>query len=341
MIRTVTINTIEIILLLLFIFYLYLVLRKMVMAYYNHRKRIWRKEIKYAVLQCIKEGNCTDNVFPDKPIVYEAIEELLISYMNVLKGKLSRKRLSVFAAHYFTSYYKKKLHHYRFSVRYNTLLMINKFSISTIQDELLTMLNRKNTTDVERFEIYRILASFQYGGLQQILCGSDRLPDILYRDIFQRLNDQMIQGYVNSFEKCSNPLQYNLVDILGVKGDFRSIPLLERLLHEEDEELRIRGLKAISKIGHIQNKEIILSFLSSEIWQERMMAAKVMGTIHSSLYLLPLTKLLSDPAWWVRATAAQGILRYRNGIKILRRIAQTGKDPFARDMAREWLERVV
>ncbi|WP_442599855.1 HEAT repeat domain-containing protein [Neobacillus sp. D3-1R] len=341
MLRTFTINAIFTVLIILFIFYFYLVLRKIITSLYRYQKRSWRKKVKLAVLQCVKNGDCKQDIFPNRRIVLEVIEELLSDYMNVLKGNRSRKRISEFASHYFTSFYKDRLRHFRFSVRYNTLLMIDKFCMTSLEDELLLILTKKKVTDIERFEIYRILAAFQYKGLKAILCESERLADMVYRDIFHRINDEILQDYVATYETCSKPLQLNLVDVLGDKRDFRALSLLEQLLKEEDMELRIRALKAISKIGQIHNRECILSFTASDSWQERMMAAKVMGAIQSSYFLLPLIRMLSDSSWWVRSTAAQGILRYRKGLHILVRIAETGKDRFARDMAKEWIERVV
>jgi len=72
----------------------------------------------------------------------------------------------------------------------------------------------------------------------------------------------------------------------------------------------------------------------------RAQAAWALGRTRSGLAILALPARLTDPAWWVRRHAAYALREFgREGRRELERIAHGSSDPYARDMAREVLDR--
>ncbi|AOM81474.1 HEAT repeat domain-containing protein [Salisediminibacterium beveridgei] len=63
------------------------------------------------------------------------------------------------------------------------------------------------------------------------------------------------------------------------------------------------------------------------------MVAKLTGNAALDEYQIQLKTLMSDPKWWVRFAAANALKQLEGGEGMLRKIADSGNDPFAKDMA--------
>ncbi|MCP8969453.1 HEAT repeat domain-containing protein [Ectobacillus ponti] len=324
----------------LLLIYLYLVLRYVVKRKRARRKEKHKQHLRHLVAHCVKTGELL-RLRLTRQMELEAVEELLEQYMNVLKSRKASLRLSRLAQRLLVEYYRERLRYPRLGVRYNALLLIDKFYIPQLTEDLLQLLMRERTTDLERLEAYRILAKTDYAGIRNILKHARDWPDVLYRDILHRLPEERFREYMRGLSIYPKRLQYNLLDVAGDKGDISFLPQLEALLYQTDPEIRTRSLKAISKIGLVRHPEMLVPFVGSSIWQERVMAAKTMGIVQKQEFLPYLVQLLSDTSWWVRLAAAQAISGYSTGRDVLWQVVRTGRDAFARDIAKERLERMV
>nr|WP_139189521.1 HEAT repeat domain-containing protein [Evansella caseinilytica] len=327
---------------LLLVSYAYLIFQKIMYNRYQKRKEDWKKRLRRVVRQCL-EADCPESFPYNERISLHAAEDILLQYITVLKGKEMRAKIQTVAWQLLHEHYSKCLKSSRRAARLNALYHIDTFRFDQFKPALVALVNKPRTTKEEKFLIYRILASFQYPGLHQLLCEmQEPLPDFLCKDIIRRLNPQSLNKYLHCFFSCPPAIQRSIVDVLGNKRDIRSMEFIEDLLTEDDHELRIRALKALSSIGFIKDEATLLDLRRSPHWQEKMMVAKLFGVLKKETFIAPLKELLADEAWWVRTTAAQAIAQYPQGVQVLQEIADDTRndaDPFAKDMAREWVAR--
>lgn len=325
----------------LIIAYLYLIYRKLAFDYHQKQKEDWKGKLRPIIHECMR-NECIQEI-PKKAIALEAAEEILIQYLSVLKNREMRKRVKWIAHQLFCPFYKKRLMNRKWVIRLNTLHYIDIFQFKDFEDDVLTLLHKPFSRKEEAYLIYSILASFQYSGLYNLLCQSkEPLPPFLSKTIMDRLSPELFQEFLHSYSACPPAIQKSIIDVLGNKRELKFVSFMEELLVHQDVELRIRSLKAISKVGILKNETILFDLVLSAHWQERMMVAKVMGVLQNEEFINYLKDLLSDQSWWVRTTAAQSILQFSDGIQILEGIVGNKDihyDPYAIDMSKEWIAR--
>lgn len=131
-----------------------------------------------------------------------------------------------------------------------------------------------------------------------------------------------------------------LIEALGLAGFRDARRSIERRLREGDAEQRIAAARALGRMRADDCVTTLMGALQDEVWQVRAQAAWALGRTRSELAILALPARLTDPAWWVRRHAAYALHEFGvEGHRELERIAHGSPDPYARDMAREVLER--
>ncbi len=131
-----------------------------------------------------------------------------------------------------------------------------------------------------------------------------------------------------------------LIEALGVAGCRDARRSIERRLREGDVEQRIAAARALGRLRADDCATTLMGALQDEVWQVRAQAAWALGRTRAGIALLALPARLTDPAWWVRRHAAYALREFgMEGHRELERIARGSPDPYARDMAREVLER--
>jgi hypothetical protein len=185
------------------------------------------------------------------------------------------------------------------------------------------------------------MALFQDETVIEILLSSKRLlPSSVYRQVLFHLEMPLLDKLIVKFAQCPLPLQENLIDILRIRNErtYAFLHLLERLLETDQTELRIRALKALSNFGYMspEGLQLISGTLErwkNRSWQEKLMAAKLMGSVRDTVFLPHLHGMMGDESYLVREAAAAAISRYKNGAEWLRFIYAHHSDRYARDMA--------
>jgi hypothetical protein len=98
----------------------------------------------------------------------------------------------------------------------NALYHIEDFHMIKLLDEVVILSKKKNITHQENIHVLRILATFQYKGLNEVLHYHD-LSEYEYRSIFMRLNHDLFDQFVLSFHKSTPPLKYAILDVISLK----------------------------------------------------------------------------------------------------------------------------
>lgn len=325
---------------LLFLLLLYLIIRKAKEIKKRREIESYKNKINTQIFSIIAEGKRYRGIGCDTAIKQKAMEELLSRYVKILEGEEEKKRLSDLASHCLQGYYRKRLKSKKWSHRMNALYHIEDFHMIKLLDEVVILSSKKNITHQENIHVLRILATFQYNGIKEVLHYHD-LSEYEYRSIFMRLNHDLFDQFVLSFHKSNPPLQYAILDVISLKKALEYRFFTENIFITYRGEVRLRALKALAEIGYVSNIEPYLQLLHSSSWQERMVAAKLIGSIKEEKGIPGLIELLHDQIWWVRSQAGQSLRQFPHGKEILQSVLETSKDAFARDMAWDWLHKGV
>lgn len=326
----------------LILLFLYLILRK---AAANKKRKLIEKNKEHynsLIFDNLMDGFYTRGLIPKTDKQKIAIEELLSHYAKLLDGEREKRRLNELAELYLADYYLGLLNSRKWSYRMNALYAIEDFRLTFLLDDVKSLLNKKRNSQQEIVHILRILASFQHNQLYDLLTQQFVYLSVYeYRNILIRLDKQHFDHFVLGFHKYHNPLQNAVIDVIAIKKEPGYHLFLEKVFFSCSNEVKLRALKAFAEFGYVSNIDSFLDLLSSAKWEERMISAKLFGALKESKGLPQLINLLHDNIWWVRSQAGQSISKFPDGKEILQRVYDTSKDPFARDMAWEWLNKGV
>jgi len=338
--------------LLLILMYVYLIWRKFKNIQYQNRKTAWLEQHLEEIEMYLITGEGASSFIPSTHFQFEALEDFFSEYLSNFKTESDFNPMKTFVDQYFVRRYRKRLFHSRWSVRMNTLYFIDLFKIVMMQDDLLKLLQSKKCSAEERYQIYLLLANFEYAYLHDLIKVSKGLPPFLLKEMMSRLIiPDNFQSYVQNFYDFAYEWKLSILDVFGDKN-LRSLKvqeLLEGLLTSNDREMRVRAAKTIASLEYISSPDVIIRILDENFqkkeWQnpqsmsEKMMLARLMGSIREELFLPYLKLLISDQGYIVRSEAARSIRKYKNGREILLVITAEHPDNYARNIAKEWLER--
>lgn len=332
--------------------YVYLVWQKTSDRLRANKKKQWLSERFSDIEKFLFTGQGASLIVPAKEYQYEAMEDVLSGFLANYKFEEDFDPVRDFVDRHFVPRYKRQLRYERWSVRMNALYFIDLFRIESMQEELLRHLSAKRTAPEERIEIYLLLAKFQYKDLFDLIGDSKGIPAFQLAVLVGRLLSQdNVDEFVDRFDRFDRAWQGAILDVVRDRN-LRSDKLqerLEELLGSGSRELRIKSLKTIAALGYVSSTERVARMLEQRLdrgeWDkpdaagEKLMAARLMGSIRDERFLPCLRRLIGDAAYDVRSEAAKSIRQYRGGKEILQDLADSHADPFARSIAQEWIER--
>lgn len=338
--------------LLILMIYVYLIWRKFRKIQYQNRKKAWIEQHMEEIEMYFIAGEGASSFIPSKNFQFEALEDFSSDYLSNFKTEAQFNPMKTFVEQYFVPRYRKRLFHSRWSVRMNTLYFVDLFKIELMQDDLLKRLKSQKCSSEERYQIYLILADFEYDYLQDLIKDSKGLPPFLLKEMLSRLIiPNNFESYVQNFYDFPYEWRLSTLDVFGDKN-LRSLKLqelLETLLNANEREMRVRAAKTIASLEYISSPDVIIRILDENFqkkeWQapqsmsERMMLARLMGSIREERFLPYLKLLISDKGYIVRSEAAKSLRKYKNGREMLLSIIAEHPDNYARNIAKEWLER--
>jgi len=325
---------------LLFILLLYLVTRKAIENNRRNRIEVVKEEMNQWLYQYLIEGNLIRALKPDTFVKKVALEELLVRYTEILEGDVEKSRISILADQHLKNYYQRNLKSLIWSQRMNALYHIEGFELKSLIKEVIDKLENVRSSHEEVLLSLRILALFGYQHIFRLLQAKwDKLTEFDYRSILFRLNIDLLGQFISGFRQCPEQLKYAILEVISTKKEPKYSLFLETTFTKGEGELRIRALKAITSMGFVLKIDPYLTLSNSNVWQERMMAAKLFGNSQEKETIPYLTRMLSDRNWWVRFQAGQAIMMFPNGYEILHGIHNASEDSFARDMAWEWMNK--
>jgi len=278
----------------------------------------------------------------------EALQQALYRRSGVFRGKTEQRDVSRFAERHLTDFYRRQLRSRSRGRRLATLRYMEQLKMSTLLQETADIVRHPRVTDEERFAAVRVFAALDRAEtITFLLEAGERFSDFQCLQILNLLSSERLQELIRSFDALPPRFRLLLVDALRIRNERSEavLALLERSAESEDGELRIRALKALANFGYM-SAEGVAALLSRIArpgdvrWEERLTRAKAMGSVREPPFLAHLETLLSDPVYLVRQQAALSIAQYKGGLQRLERLAAEHPDRYAREMAKEIIERV-
>jgi len=337
---------------LLLAIYIYLVWRKALNQWHGTQKAHWLKVHSHDIETYLFTGHGGQSFAPVKEYQYEALEDTFSGFLGNFKFDKGFDPIGTFVEQYFVRRYRKRLRRGRWSERMNTLYFIDLFKIEAMQDELIRHLSSKRCSPEERYEIFLLLAEFEYKNLMELLKGSKDIPAFLLNELMSRLVHQdNVDEFADSFIQFSGSWQGAILEVIrdkNLRSDKLQL-LLEHLITSEHHELRVKSLKTIAALGYVSNTDLIVQWMEGNIgsghWDtpqaagEKLMTARLMGSIRHETFIPFLNRLIGDGVYGVRSEAAKAIRQYKQGKELLQSIASSHADPYARSICQEWAER--
>ncbi|SFA81073.1 MULTISPECIES: HEAT repeat domain-containing protein [unclassified Bacillus (in: firmicutes)] len=276
----------------------------------------------------------------DSKLQKEALEQALGRYAEVLEGESEKYALRHLAELHLSGYYAKRLKSAVWSQRMNALYYIEDFQMMTLREDVIRLLRKKKISREEIVHSLRVLASFRDKRLFELLSNDfDHLTDYEYRAILSRLDKEGIDLFMLSFYRIPEQLKFAVLDVLGTSKEIHYLSFVETIYGSYSGEIRLRALKTIAAIGYVKDINTYLPLSDSSVWQERMFFAKLLGSSNDRKGIPYLVTFLHDDSWWVRSQAGQALSSFSNSRDIFLNVLRQSQDPYARDMAEEWLSR--
>lgn len=124
-----------------------------------------------------------------------------------------------------------------------------------------------------------------------------------------------------------------IIDSLGWTGDYSLIPVISAYAAHQEPDVRTAAIGSLGRLQHPMAEPALAAALNDPAWAVRAAAAEASGLANLGSLCEPLGQLLSDSEWWVRFRAGDALARLGSkGVTRLREIASTG-DPLAQRAA--------
>lgn len=131
-----------------------------------------------------------------------------------------------------------------------------------------------------------------------------------------------------------------LLDSLGVTRCLSARGAIESRLRAERLDARVAAARALGRLGMGESIPALMLALDDAEWPVRAQAACALGRLHAAPAVERLAECVRDRAWWVRHHAAYALAAMGSeGRDALCELVARSPDPFAREMAREALDR--
>ncbi|RHW39707.1 hypothetical protein D1B33_02320 [Lysinibacillus yapensis] len=297
---------------------LYLIIRRKVQ---ERRKRAAKEYIEKTEglweAFLLEGGDFNEEQVPKNKSEIMAVEYIFLSYIqNMYNEEVSRK-IGEFSNKYLLNYYEKELKGKNWGRRINALYKLIDFRLVELVP-YIEGLSHKQKSKEEQFLLLKIYSIFNKDKFDQIILSNKySFSEIEYKQIFSLLDESILLQLTNRLDEMQLNAQYALIDTVGYIGNIEFVQILEKLLDSKNSEIRIRSLKGIEKMGLVKNLELFLPFVTSPVWEERLMVAKVFLHVPLKFTLEHLMILLKDSNRQVRQQAASTFSNFPEAESVL------------------------
>jgi len=129
----------------------------------------------------------------------------------------------------------------------------------------------------------------------------ERIPAARVANMLEAFRAPQARELIERWAQSDLPrVRYWVAYLLGSLGDPRSAPVIERLAHDPDDDVRAN---AAESLANFPNERLLARLMADESWVVRSHAAKAAGVSGLESLVPQLAELLEDRSWWVRQNA--------------------------------------
>lgn len=275
-------------------------------------------------------------------MTFLAVDRIFSHYVTTIKNENVIARIGHYAEVHFLKQYKDMLKSDNWGIRMNALYRIFHYDLTFLVDDVRTYLKKGRFQNFEDYSLMlKIMAKYDETlVISHLLKPKLPLQQYEYKHIVFYLPQHYFERLINHYDDMPQPLKISLLEYFSYKPDMEPqfLHFYEGQLQSEDPEIRIRALKAIHKFGLITDISLYEPFMTSPLWEERMLFTRIVTSSDLHYATDKLRQLICDPSWWVRKRAAYALFHLKNGQQILHDIIAEGKDPYAVEAAKEILK---
>lgn len=133
-----------------------------------------------------------------------------------------------------------------------------------------------------------------------------------------------------------------VLDALGATRCRSARERIEQRLAAGAVDSRVAAARALGRLGMGESIPALMAALGDGAWPVRAQSAHALGRLRAAPAVDALARLTGDSAWWVRRHAAHALAAVGpEGQDALCEVILRSEDPFAREMAREALDRIA
>ncbi len=270
----------------------------------------------------------------EEQIRVKVLEKLLSGYASNIKGAENEQRMRRTAERFLADHYRQVLKKGSWAERVNTLFFIEDYQMKLLQKDVKNHYLSLKEKDEEYRQSLRVLATFGDDSVLQMLKSDETISIGLMKECFRRLPAASIET-LKKDQEMPVQVKLSLISYFGETGYYEHLPYVELHIIHEEKEVRLKALAALCQYRYISSANKISPFLTSEVWEERMYAARLSGLLQLTRYSTALMKLAGDPNWWVRFAACEALKQMPDGEILLTFAAEGHEDLYARDMAKQ------
>ncbi len=131
-----------------------------------------------------------------------------------------------------------------------------------------------------------------------------------------------------------------LMDALGLSRCRSARGAIEQRLVHAALECRIAAARSLGRLAMLESTPALMHALQDDAWPVRAQAAQALGRMRATPAVDELVRCVADRSWWVRHHAAYALAVIGpEGRDALCDLVARSPDPYAREMAREALDR--
>lgn len=316
--------------------YIYIIYTSRQMRKQQRQYEMYYKEQEHHWHSYLLEGQpIVPSMLPRTTGQFLAVEYICSAYLRLLKDEEIQAKISQFAEAYLRPRYKKQLMSNIWSTRMNALRYIGLFGIASLVESSRQLITMKITQE-ERFEIIQLLALQDSSVLIDII-QNEPLQRNEYRRLFMSLSPEVLLELFRQFSSLPVVVQLIATQVVAERRNPIFLPYVNTLLHHDESELRIGGLKIVYELGASLPIERLAPFVTATSYVERLYAVKNLNFTFLYDSLPYLQNLISDENWYVRREAAHVLCQSDEGIAVLESIVANSTDPYAVEVSMQLL----
>jgi len=197
----------------------------------------------------------------------------------------------------------------------------------------------------------RLMAAWALGQLQDLdslepifrsLAGFSKIAALRVSAIVLSFGQHAVAALLPLLATPDPVVQVLAMRLLGELKDRRATRSLLPFLQHEDKEIRIAACEALGRLADPDAAPALRRALADPEWAVTAKAAQAAGLLGDEQAIGLLVEALGHRQWWVRLHAGEALARLgERGRRALEEAWRQHPDPFARDMAAQWLDELA